>query len=88
MPGPAGFLSEEQRRVLDSSDNRIVASALEPRPPGAICTGSQGNQRDAEESMLLRYKDSSIASHLACQIVDPGKSTLNHRDAEQGFCQN
>jgi hypothetical protein len=55
----AGFLSEEQRREFGFIGRENLASALEPRPPGAICTGSQrGNQRDVEESMLLRYKDS------------------------------
>ena len=55
----AGFLSEEQRRQFGFIGQQNLASALEPRPPGAICTGSQrGNQRRAEETMLLRYKDS------------------------------
>ena len=50
----AGFLSEEQRREFGFIRRENLASALEPRPPGAICTR---NQRGAEESML-RYKDS------------------------------
>jgi hypothetical protein len=50
----AGFLSEEQRREFGFIRREDLASALEPRPPGAICTR---HQRCAEESML-RYKDS------------------------------
>ena len=50
----AGFLSEEQRREFGFITPQNLASTIEPRPPGAICTR---NQRRAEESML-RYKDS------------------------------
>ena len=50
----AGFLSEEQHREFGFIRRHNLASALEPRLRGAICTG---NERGAEETML-RYKDS------------------------------